>query len=207
MTPAPGYAGTASVGGYVNITVCGSNSNGYDGCQGGAAAVVNGTASITVGGGEYPGVYHYFAVYSGDSNFYGATAKKGTFSVAKSGVSIGLTEPYNFVSVDGAPVAITATLTTQNGSVGSTLVGPPTGTVTFTITGPNGPVSCDGGNIVQWGTLPGQSEGSVTCYISGGLALVTPPQTNYSIQVAYSGDSSYAMGSAKATQVVVPAVA
>ena len=207
VTPATGYSGTATVGGYANITVCGSNSNGSDGCQGGAAEVVNGTASITVGGGEYPGSYRYFAVYSGDSNFYGSTAKKGLMSVGKSGVSIGLTEPYGFVSVDGAPVGITATLTTENGSVGSTLVGPPTGTVTFTITGPNGPVSCDGGNVVQWGTLPGQSEGAVTCYISGGLALVAPPQTNYTVQVAYSGDSDYGAGSAKVTQVVVPAAA
>jgi hypothetical protein len=205
VTPATGYAGTATPGGYANITICGGNSNGNDGCQGGAAAVVNGTASITVGGGEYPGNYRYYAVYSGDSNFYPATAKKGTLAVVKSGVTIGLTEPYGFTSVDGAPVGITATLTTENGSVGSTLVGPPTGTVTFTITGPNGPVSCDGGNVIQWGTLPGQSEGSVTCYISGGLALVAPPQTNYTVQVAYSGDSNYAAGGAKTTQVVVPA--
>ena len=206
VTPATGYTGTAVPGGYVNITVCGSNSNGDDGCQGGAAAVTNGTAAITVGGGEYPGVYHYYAVYSGDSNFYGSTAKRGTMVIAKSGVTLGLTEPYGFVSVAGAPVGITATLTTQNGSVGSTLVGPPTGTVTFTITGPNGPVSCDGGNVIQWGTAAGQSEGSVTCYISAGLPLVAPPQTSYTVQVAYSGDSDFAPGNAKATQVVVPAV-
>ena len=206
VTPATGYAGTSVPGGYVNMTVCGSNSNGNDGCQGGAAAVVDGTATITVGGGEYPGLYKYYAVYSGDSNFYGSTARKGSLSVVKSGVTIGLTEPYGFVSVDGAPVGITATLTTENGSVGSTLVGPPTGTVTFTITGPNGTVSCDDGNVIQWGTLPGQSEGSVTCFISGGLPLVAPPQTNYSVQVVYSGDSDYAGGTAKATQVVVPAV-
>jgi hypothetical protein len=206
VTPAAGYAGTSPVGGYVNITVCGGNSNGGDGCQGGAAAVVNGIASITVGGGEYPGSYRYYGVYSGDSNFYGATAKKGTLTVTKSGVTIGLTEPDGFVSVDGAPVGITATLTTENGSVGSTLVGPPTGTVTFTITGPDGPVSCDGGNVIQWGTAPGQSEGSVSCYISGGLALLTPPETDYTVQVAYSGDSDYAAGGAKVTQVVVPAV-
>ena len=206
VTPEAGYAGAAPVGGYVNITVCGGNSNGSDGCQGGAAAVVNGTASITIGGGEYPGYYNFYAVYSGDANFYGSTVKRGTFSVDRSGVSMGLTEPYGFVSIDGAPVGITATLTTDNGSVGSTLVGPPTGTVTFTITGPNGPVSCDGGDVVQWGSAPGQSEGSVTCYIAGGLALVAPPQTDYTVQVVYSGDSNYTGGGAKVTQVVVPAV-
>jgi hypothetical protein len=45
VTPATGYAGTSVPGGYVNMTVCGSNSNGNDGCQGGAAAVVDATAA------------------------------------------------------------------------------------------------------------------------------------------------------------------
>jgi hypothetical protein len=204
VTPAPGYAGSAPVGGYVNFTVCGGNSNGSDGCQGGASAVVNGIATITIGGGEYPGYYGFYAVYSGDSNFFGSTVKRTLFSVVRSGVTIGLTEPDGFVSVAGAPVGITATLTTDNGSVGSTLVGPPSGTVTFTITGPNGPVSCDGGNVVPWGTALGQSEGSVTCFISGGLPLVSPPESDYTVQVVYSGDSNYTGGSAKVTQIVVP---
>ena len=205
VTPAAGYAGSASMGGYVNITVCGSSSNGPNGCQGGAAAVVDGTASITVGGGEFPGSFQAYAVYTGDSNFYSSTAKKVTFNVVKSGVTIGMTEPYGFVSVDGAPIAITATLTTENGSAGSTLVGPPTGTVTFAIGGPNGPMTCDGGNVMQLGTAPGQAEGSVACYISGGLPLVAPPSTDYIVHVAYSGDPNYAPATDKVTQTVVPA--
>ena len=142
VAPVGGYTGSNTPGGYVNITVCGSNSNGNDGCQGGAAPVgPGGVATLTVGGGEYIGTYSYQAVYTGDTNFYGSTAKAKYIYVGKATTSLSLTEPGGNYSVDGALVAITATLVADNGGAGSTLIGPPTGNITFTVTDPIGPVA------------------------------------------------------------------
>ena len=208
VTPASGYTGTNTPTGYVNLVVCGENSNGDDGCQGGATPVgPGGVASLTVGGGEYPGYYSSQAVYTGDTNFYSSTAKQRSFNVGKSNTELSLSEPGGFYSTDGAAVDITATLVATDGAAGSTLVGPPTGNIVFTITDPNGnPVTCAGGNVMTLPIDPDQTEGSVTCDLPPGtLTDLTPPVTDYTVQVNYAGDSDYQMTSAKATQVVVSA--
>jgi len=189
--------------------VCGSNSNGGNGCQGGAAPVgPGGVAVFTVAGGEFPGVYSYQAVYTGDTNFYSSTAHAGILNVGLSPTQLTLSEPGGFFSLDGAAVAITATVSTPNGAAGSTLVGPPTGNVTFTITGPGGAVSCAGGNVLALSSGPGQVEASVSCFLPPGtLTNSTPPNTSYTVSVNYGGDSDYHVSNASATQVVTaPAV-
>ena len=207
VTPAAGYSGSNTPTGYVNILVCGNNSNGNDGCQGGAVAVgAGGVAVLTVGGGEYIGDYSYQAVYTGDQNFYSSTARSKYIYIGKAPTELALSESGGFASYDGDAVAITATLDT-NDVAGSTLIGPPTGTITFTITGPDGTVDCAGGNSVPLAEAPGQVEGSVSCFLPPGtLTDSTPPATNYTIQASYSGDSNYDVSNARAVQVVVPQV-
>ncbi len=209
VAPTAGYVGTSTLSGFVNFLVCGANSNGFNGCQGGASSVDGtGTATFLIGGGEYPGVYTYSAIYSGDQNFYGSTARSKSFNVVKAPTQLILTESGGFSSYDGDAVAITATVAVPSGGAGSTLVGPPTGTVTFAITGPNGPVSCADGNTVSLPIDPGQVEGSVTCFLPPGtLTNSTPPATTYSVQVNYSGDSDYVISGAHANQIVVPLLA
>ncbi|HEY5109248.1 MAG TPA: hypothetical protein VII96_06515 [Acidimicrobiales bacterium] len=207
VTPTTGYAGSNAPTGYVNILVCGANSNGNNGCQGGAAPVgPGGVASLTIGGGEFIGVYSYQAVYTGDSNFYSSTAKSKFIFIGKSPTAVSLSEPGGFFSADGAAVAITATVVATNGAAGSTLIGPPSGNVTFTITGPSGPVTCDGGNTIALPINPGQIEGSVTCFLPPGtLTDSTPPATSYVVHVNYAGDSDYVSSNDRAVQVVAPA--
>ena len=208
VTPVSGYTGSNLPGGYVNILVCGSNSNGNNGCQGGAAPVgAGGVATLTIGGGEYIGTYSYQAVYTGDSNFYGSTAKSKYIYVGKATTSLSRTEPGGNYSTDGALVAITASVVADNGGAGSTLIGPPTGNVTFTVTDPNGnAVSCEGGNTIALPINPGQTEGSVTCVLPPGtLTDLTPPDTLYTVQVNYAGDSDYVASTARMVQNVVPA--
>jgi hypothetical protein len=208
VAPTAGYSGQSIPTGFVNFLVCGNNSNGYNGCQGGASPVAaDGTSSFMVGGGEYIGAYSYSAVYVGDTNFYSSTARAKYFSVSKSTTMITLSETGGFTSFDGQAVAITATVSVPNGAAGSTLIGPPSGTVTFTITGPNGPITCADGNTVSLPIDPGQVEGSVACFLPPGtLTNSTPPATAYSIQASYSGDSSYVASNGRANQIVVPVV-
>ena len=166
-----------------------------------------GVATLTIGGGEYIGTYSYQAVYTGDSNFYGSTAKSKYIYVGKATTSLSLTEPGGNYSTDGALVAITASVVADNGGAGSTLIGPPTGNVTFTVTDPNGnAVSCEGGNTIALPINPGQTEGSVTCVLPPGtLTDLTPPDTLYTVQVNYAGDSDYVASNARMVQNVVPA--
>jgi hypothetical protein len=207
VKPISSYTGSNVPTGYVNITVCGGNSNGNNGCQGGAAPVgPGGVAVLTVGGGEFPGNYSFQAIYTGDSNFYSSNAKAKSTFIDRSPTTLALSEPGGFVSTDGSAVAITASVVVPDGADGSSLVGPPTGNVTFVITDPNGnPVTCQGGNVQALPDSPFQTQGSVTCFLPPGtLTDLTPPQTDYTVQVNYGGDSDYGQSAAKADQIVVP---
>jgi hypothetical protein len=206
VKPIASYTGSNVPTGFVNITVCGGNSNGNNGCQGGAAAVgPGGVATLVVGGGEFPGLYSYQAIYTGDTNFYTSNAKAKNMFIDRSATSLTLSEPGGFVSVDGSAVTITATVVVPDGADGSSLVGPPTGNVTFTITDPDGnPVTCQGGNVQALPDSSYQTQGSVTCFLPpGSLVDTTPPQTDYTVQASYSGDSDYGQSNASAVQVVV----
>jgi hypothetical protein len=207
VTPIAGYTGSSLPTGYVNITICGANSNGSNGCQGGAEPVgPGGVATLVVGGGESPGSYQYQAIYTGDTNFYSSIARAKSVSIDKSDTVLSLSEPGGFVSINGDAVAITATVAVPDGGDGSSLVGPPTGNVTFTITDPNGnPVTCEEGNVQALPTSNYETQGSVTCLLPPGtLTDLTPPQTDYKVVVDYQGDSDYVASEAKADQIVVP---
>jgi hypothetical protein len=207
VTPVGG--GSTPPTGSVDITVCGFNSNGGSGCQGGPAAVsANGTASFTIGGGEYVGVYQAYASYLGDQNYFGSTSKKKQFEVDKSGTSIVITSSEN-PSFDGDPVAFTATLTAANGSGGSSLVGPPSGSITFTITdADNNTYTCQDGNVVPLNN--GQAdEGVATCYLPAGV--LTDPgapgsDADYTVRANYPTDGQYGTSGDVITQTVVPAL-
>jgi hypothetical protein len=207
VTPVGG--GATPPTGSVDITVCGENSNGGSGCQGGPAAVsANGTASFTVGGGEYVGVYQAYASYLGDQNYFGSTSKKKQFEVDKSATTIVISSSEN-PSFDGDPVAFTATLTAANGSGGSSLVGPPSGSITFTITDANGNTyTCQDGNVVPLNN--GQAdEGVATCYLPAGT--LTDPgspsaDAEYSVRASYPSDGEYGPSGDLINQIVVPAL-
>ena len=194
--------------GGVDITVCGSNSNGDNDCQGAIEAVApNGVAVLSVGGGEFPGNYSAYATYVGDQNYLGSTAKKHPFGVTQAPTTIAIQSSEN-PSVDGDPVTLTATITAANGGADSTLVGPPTGNLVFTITSASGSFTCAGGNSVPLDN--GQADEDLAqCYLPAGT-LTDPAapsgNTNYSVRVDYSSDGDFLSSHATMTQVVVPAI-
>lgn len=194
--------------GGVDITVCGENSNGDNGCQGAVETLApGGTAALSVGGGEFPGKYSAYATYVGDQNYLGSTAKKASFSVTQAPTTIAIQSSAN-PSEDGSAVTLTATITAANGGADSTLVGPPTGDLVFTITSTSGSFTCEGGNSISLdnGTA---DEDVAQCYLPEGT-LTDPAaptgNTNYTVKVAYSSDGDFLSSHATITQVVVPSV-
>jgi large repetitive protein len=193
--------------GGVDITVCGGNSNGGNGCQGAIEPVADGTAVLEVGGGEFPGKYAAYATYVGDQNYLGSSAKKHPFSVAEAPTTIAIQSSEN-PSIDGDPVTLTATITAANGGADSTLVGPPTGNLNFTITGPSGTYTCQDGNSVPLDN--GQADEDVAqCFLPAGT-LTDPAaptgNTNYTVRVDYASDGDYLSSHSTITQEVVPAI-
>jgi hypothetical protein len=194
--------------GGVDITVCGENSNGGNGCQGAIEPVApDGTAVLSVGGGEFPGNYSAFATYVGDQNYLGSSAKKHPFNVTQAPTTIAIQSSAN-PSEDGSAVTLTATITAANGGADSTLVGPPTGNLVFTITSGAGSFTCQGGNSISLDN--GQADEDVAqCYLPPGT-LTDPAapsgNTNYTVRVDYSSDGDFLSSHAVVTQVVVPAI-
>jgi hypothetical protein len=194
--------------GGVDITVCGANSNGDNGCQGAIETVApDGTAVLEVGGGEFPGNYAAYATYVGDQNYLGSSAKKHTFGVSEAPTTIAIQSSEN-PSIDGDPVTLTATITAANGGANSTLVGPPTGNLVFTITGPSGTYTCQDGNSVPLDN--GQADEDVAqCFLPAGT-LTDPAapsgNTSYTVKVTYASDGDYLSSHSSMTQVVVPAI-
>jgi hypothetical protein len=127
-------------------------------------------------------------------------------SAIKSTTTIGLIPTAN-PSEDGNAVTITATVKGQDDSSSSSLVGPPHGFVTFSITGPNGSLTCAGGNVVKLKKNVA-TQGAVTCYLPAGSLTdpAAPGSTDYSVTATYDGDSNYDSSSSTYTQTVVPAV-
>ena len=105
-------------------------------------------------------------------------------------------------------MTLTATITAANGGADSTLVGPPTGDLVFTITSTSGSFTCEGGNSISLdnGTA---DEDVAQCYLPEGT-LTDPAaptgNTNYTVKVAYSSDGDFLSSHATITQVVVPSV-
>ncbi|MGB7050864.1 MAG: hypothetical protein WBG41_04790, partial [Acidimicrobiales bacterium] len=107
------------------------------------------------------------------------------------------------------PVSLTAEVTAADGSAGSTLVGPPTGSVTFTITDPNNNTyTCENGNTVPLDN-GAYDEGIAQCYLpSGTLNDLNLPDgdTNYTVSVNYPNDGDFQSSHLDYTQEVVPPI-
>jgi len=207
VTPV-GYGGSNTPTGFVNVLVCGNNSNGNNGCQGGVATLVAGVASFVVGGGEYPGAYTVAAIYTGDANFFSSTAHTRTLFIGKSSTQLNLNQYGGFVTVSGQAAVITATVLAPDGAAGSVLIGPMSGNITFTVTDPGGnPVLCADGNVVPLAISPGQVEGTATCVLPpGSLTTTSLTGSTYAVHANYGGDSDYGVSNAAVNEAVVPAV-
>ena len=187
--------------GFVAMTVCSTASPRV--CQGSPVVLQSdGTATLTVHGGEFTGSYAVFARYLGDQNYWGSTAPSDPttqFSVTPTPTHIIVTADNN-PSISGDAVNITVVLHAANGAASSSLVGPPTGELGYRITDVNGThYSCAGGN--GFTLRAGHVQGAFTCYLPPGtLATANGP---FTVRVSYSGDSDYLPTSTTFTQVVV----
>ncbi len=195
--------------GQVSISVCMAGV--VRSCKGTDVTInSNGLAILAVHGGEFPGQYEAYARYLGDQNYWGSTAPNipaDIFNVTQTPTSLAISSDNN-ASYPYQPVNLTTTLTAANNAASSTLVGPPTGTITFTITDPNNVnYYCVGGNSFTIRT--GHVQGAYTCFIPPGVLTYQndPPGTPYTVTVTYSGDSNYLPSSQTYTQVVVPPLA
>jgi hypothetical protein len=176
-------AGGASPTGTITFHLFGPNDSG---CTGSAPL----TSTVTVSGnGTYPsdpftvsspGPYNFTAAYSGDANNAPATSGCGaaneTSTVAQATPSL-TTRPSTFTSTVGNPISDTARL-----SGGAET---PTGTITFTVFGPND-LSCAGPTVFT----------STTAVDDNGSYSSDPftPSTvgRYVFSAAYSGDANNA---------------
>lgn len=195
--------GNEPITGTVEFTVCGANDNGSNGCQGGNVPVgSDGTATFIVAGGETPGVYQYYARYLGDTNYLPSATGRRQFTVNQSLTALTVVSSEN-PAISGDAIAFSAAVVTPSGASGSTYVGPPSGTITFTITDANGGTyTCTEGNVqpIDNGVT---DEGVATCFLPPGTLTMAG---DYSIDVAYSGDSNYTKSQSKFTETVVPPI-
>ncbi len=120
------------------------------------------------------GNYSATATYSGDSNYSGNSSPPDSLSVAMATPTVVVTNSAN--PTLGSNVTLTVTVTGPDGST------TPTGTVTWTVNGPSGSISCPSGSISPGGT---GSSATATCMISASAA------GTYTASAAYSGDGNF----------------
>ena len=192
--------------GWVAITVC--QYNVVRACQGVPIQLQpDGTATLIVRGGEFPGKYEAYARYLGDQNYWASTApnlSSNVFTVTTTPTVV-VASSDNNPSIDSNSVNITAVLQAANNAATSTLVGPPTGTITFQITDANNvSYSCLDGNVFTIRT--GHVQGAYTCFLPPGTLTDpnAPGSTLYTVQVSYSGDSNYDPSTMTYVQTVAP---
>jgi large repetitive protein len=192
--------------GLVSITVCVAGVP--RSCKGTDVVLhSNGYAVLAVLGGEFPGQYEAYARYLGDQNYWGSTAPNisaDIFNVTQTPTVLAVSSDNN-ASLSGTAVNLTTTLTAINNAAASTLVGPPTGTITYTITDPNNvSYSCQSGNTFT--IRIGHVQGAFTCFIPPAVMFYenNPPGTPYTVTVNYSGDSNYLPSTVTYIQTVVP---
>ncbi|HEX3623159.1 MAG TPA: hypothetical protein VHT97_12665 [Acidimicrobiales bacterium] len=182
FTPPPG--GPAPTG-TVTYTLVGPGPNAT--CS---APLVGGPSTTPVGSPSAafhptaPGTYNFVATYSGDANYAAITTPVGCgdpneiFSVALQPVNLSTTASTNATNVvPGATVTDAATLTPAPGAP------TPTGTITYTLVGPNPDATCTGPVV---GTPSTVAVGAPSAPFT-----VTTPGT-YNFLATYSGDGFYA---------------
>ena len=180
--PAAGPTGT------ITFTLFGPNNAT---CAG--PAIFTSTVPVNAGNGTYtsgsftptaPGSYRWVAVYSGDANNLGATSPcnaPGEITPVTPAQPLITTQAFGPVTLT-QPISDTATLT---GGVPTPPAAGPTGTITFTLFGPNNP-TCAGPAIFT-STVPVTGNGT---YSSGQFTPVTPGTYNW--VAVYNGDANNA---------------
>jgi hypothetical protein len=122
------------------------------------------------------GTYTASAAYPGDSNYNSVTSATNSNTVANP-------TPTNVVSVSPASPTLGSTVTYTDTVTGPTNGPTPTGTVAWTLTGPNTP-SCSASTLSGSGNTA-----HATCVVVYSDAAVFP--TSYTARAAYPGDSNY----------------
>jgi hypothetical protein len=173
---------TGTPGGTVTFSV----TSGVDCRAGNTVTLSGGTATCVVPGlAPADSPYSVGATYSGDTNF---TTSNTTLdqSVGKGSSTTSLQSSAN-PSATGQGVTFTA-----NVSAVAPAVGTPSGSVTFSVSGGSGAISCNGGNAA---TLSG---GVATCTVPG----LAPTAAPYTVTADYSGDAGFATSTKDITQAV-----
>ena len=142
----------------------------------------NGDASCKIAADQLsPAASPYVATvsYAGDSTF-DASTQTLTVPVSKTdtGTRLTLTPP----DQPGLPTLLTAMVS----GVEPSTAGDPTGTVNFFVSGPAGPVPCDGGTNSL--TL---SSGTATCQLDLPPPVQGRHHRHYMVETSYSGDANF----------------
>ncbi len=143
-------------------------------------ALSGGTATCTIMG-ALAGAYSASATYGGNSNYSGSSGSDTSATVGKAGSSTAVVDNSHAI-MGGGSLVFTATVTGSNVT--------PTGTITWTITGP-------GNVIVPCSSTTALSGGTATCTITGASGGA------YSATAAYGGDSNYTASSGSDTTAQV----
>ena len=142
VTPVAPGVGTPT--GVVDFSICQLLTTGI--CVGGPTlmpATAGGVAKWVVAGGQLPGATFIAVTYLGDSNFT-LSSNSRTIGIPLVSTTVNVSSSRN-PSVTGEQVRLTAAVLSSGGS--SSLIGPPTGDVLFTITGASGDsITCQGGS-------------------------------------------------------------
>ena len=186
---APGSPGAATPTGPVEFQADGTD---LPGC--GAVAVdATGTAECTVPAGFAPSTQTITATYAGDANFTGSAVAPLPVEVDADATTVEVAASAN-PPVTGQGVVYTAVVAPVGPGSGM-----PTGTVTFTVTGPKKPpIACAAGNTVS---------------LSGGLASCAIPASKltvgatYSVAVTYSGSTQFLGSSGSLAQTIAQGAA
>ena len=144
------------------------------------ANLSSGVATCTVSD-AIAGSYSATADYSGDANYNGSPGSDTTANVGTAASTTSVIDSSSGV-VTGGHFTFTATVTGVDSII-------PTGTVTWTVTGPNGPASCASSTL----NAIGQATCSITDAVGGA----------YSATATYGGDTNYDSSSGSDTTASV----
>ncbi len=146
---------------------------------------------ISVPEGLAPGFYDVSATYEGDTERTSSTSSVAHILVGQVPTTVQVLENHNPVAFEGR-LKITAAVVADARATES--LGPPTGTVTFTITGAStgDTLTCTNpdatANVVTISTTA-QNQAVASCLIPAGVLMSS--DSPYSIKAVYSGDPNY----------------